>query len=142
MNVSNVMRRVQVCHPADSLREAAAKMNRAGLDAMPVVDRIGRLVGLLDRRCLAAADGMIPAPQVGTVMETCISCGRPSDSLSEIDATFNCLGLSHLPIIDEDGYLRGLVSASDLPWRRAEPKPSGARGAIGLRPQQPGYAAG
>lgn len=117
MNVSKLMKRaVPVCRPDDPLDRAAARMRATGIDALPVVDNAGRLVGLL-RRSLVPDDGDDASDTtVETAMQRRVSVCRPTDSLSDLDATINTLDVDCVPVVDSDGVLCGLVFAGDVWW--------------------------
>jgi CBS domain-containing protein len=117
MKISRIMKRtVHVCNPEETASAALSRMDRFDHDALPVVDRLGRLVGLVTREVISQAAGNVAEKiRVETVMQRRLSCCRPTDSLSDLVATMDCLHLPHVPIIDDRGYLRGVVSAADLP---------------------------
>ena len=92
-------------------------MDAGQTDVLPVVDADGHLVGLLTRAIVDAAQRPSRA-LVEDAMDRTVACCRPSDSLSDVDATIHQQAQKHVPIIDETGVLCGLVSTHDLSWLR------------------------
>lgn len=127
--------------PDATLAEAQALMERAGINGVPVVDGDGRLLGILtardlrfeedlDRRVaeVMTREGLITAP-VGT-------------SLAEAERILHRHRIEKLPVVDDDGRLRGLITFKDINKRRQYPLASkDAHGrlrvgaAIGARPK-------
>jgi IMP dehydrogenase len=106
--------------PDATLAEAQALMERFGINGVPVVDEDGRLVGILTARDLRfeedlgrrvaevmTRDGLITAP-VGT-------------SLAEAERILHRHRIEKLPVVDEGGRLRGLITFKDINKRRQYP---------------------
>jgi IMP dehydrogenase len=106
--------------PEATLRDTVALMTRFRISGVPVVDRGGKLVGIitnrdlqfehnLDQRLAEAmtSQNLVTAP-VGTTLE-------------EAERILGKHRIEKLPVIDETGALRGLITARDIHQRRAFP---------------------
>jgi len=106
--------------PDATLREANALMMRFKISGVPIVDREGRLVGIITNRDLQfernldrplhdamTKDGLVTAP-VGT-------------TLDEAERTLGQHRIEKLPVVDESGKLRGLITVKDIHKRRQFP---------------------
>ncbi len=106
--------------PGDSVREANALMNRFRISGVPIVDEDGKLVGIITNRDLQfernldrqlreamTRDRLVTAP-VGTTL----------DEAEEILARHR---IEKLPVVDETGTLRGLITVKDIHKRRQYP---------------------
>ena len=103
------------------LRAVLAKMEKFGVSGAPVVDEGGRLIGIVTNRDLqfetdldrpvgelmTGADRLVTAP-VGT-------------SLEEAVARLHARRIEKLPIVDENGVLRGLITVKDVRKRAQFP---------------------
>ena len=106
--------------PDATLREANALMMRFKISGVPVVDREGKLVGIITNRDLQfernfdqplrdvmTKDRLITAP-VGT-------------TLDEAEKTLGKHRVEKLPVVDEKGILKGLITVKDIHKRRQYP---------------------
>src|ERR671933_361875 len=106
--------------PDATLREAVALMQRFRISGVPVVDREGRLVGIITNRDLQferdldrplrdvmTRENLVTAP-VGTTME-------------EAERLLGRHRIEKLPVVDEHGTLRGLITVKDIHKRRQHP---------------------
>ncbi len=108
--------------PSATLAEAEALMGRYKFSGVPITDPDGRLVGILTNRdvrfCSTAdlarpvtefmtADGLVTAP-VGT-------------SLHDARAILQKHRIEKLPLVDEAGRLRGLITVKDILKRQEFP---------------------
>lgn len=122
MLVAHVVdRNVPTVHPEDDVLSAARRLLECRAGVLPVVAEDGRgarVVGLLrcrdaftitygranDADCLPVAAAMSPAGA------TC----RASDSLGLALRVLRRSGADAVPVVDNDGYLVGLLSFADL----------------------------
>ena len=93
---------------------------------MYVVDEGERLLGVLSLRELIVAD---PATPIGRVMHRELLRGRVDDSPDEVARLIAKYNLLSLPIVDDLGRLKGIVTVDDamdviLPddWKARLPK--------------------
>ena len=106
--------------PDATIREAVALMGKFRISGVPIVDRDGRLVGILTNRDLQfernldqplreamTSDGLVTAP-VGT-------------TLDEAERILGRHRIEKLPVVDESGTLRGLITVRDIHKRREFP---------------------
>jgi IMP dehydrogenase len=106
--------------PDATLREAVSLMSRFKISGVPVVDREGKLVGIITNRDLQfernldqllsnamTSQGLVTAP-VGT-------------TLDEAERILGKNRIEKLPVVDENGMLRGLITVKDIHKRREFP---------------------
>jgi len=108
---------VQSIGPDASVLDAALLMNDHKIGSLVVSDG-GRLVGIITERDLLVrivASRRDPAATlVRDVMTSELRCGRIDTSLDEARGVMMKRRIRHLPIVDEDDHLLGLVSIGDL----------------------------
>lgn len=123
---------VVVLHPDQSLGDAARELERAGISGAPVVEG-GRIVGMADLHDLFEAAGVsfdtaaTSGPwhryehlvahvdrTVGEVMHTRVITVPPEAPITEVAGVMRALGTSRVPVVDEDGALRGIVARDDV----------------------------
>jgi len=102
--------------PDQSIVEAAKRMSEHGISSLPILDQ-GKLVGILtdrDLRVKVLAGDIGPSQSVGAIM-TSHPITASKDTLTD-DAMLTMMRaqIHHLPIVDEDNALVGMVSAGDL----------------------------
>ncbi|MFL5382742.1 MAG: IMP dehydrogenase [Longimicrobiaceae bacterium] len=103
------------------LRNVLAKMEKYGVSGAPVVDDAGRLVGIVTNRDLqfetdlgrpvgelmTSGDRLVSAP-VGTMLEEAVK-------------VLHRHRIEKLPVVDENGILRGLITVKDVRKRAQFP---------------------
>jgi IMP dehydrogenase len=117
---SGMIRNPITLSPEATLREAVALMSRFKISGVPIVDTAGKLVGIITNRDLQferqldrplreamTADGLVTAP-LGTTLE-------------EAERIMGRRRIEKLPVVDEDGTLRGLITVKDIHKRRQFP---------------------
>ncbi len=93
--------------------DALELMSKYRISGIPVVDDSGRLCGILtnrDIRFLNAYD--IPIAEVMT-KENLVT-GRVGTTLEEAQSILRTRKIEKLPLVDEEGYLRGLITIKDI----------------------------
>ena len=105
------------CEPGETLRVVATRMLDHDCAAVPIV-RSGELVGIVTDRDIvsrAVARGWntaeIPA---AVVMSTPLVAVHPDDTFDSAIRMMTENHVHHLPVIDDDGRLVGIVAQSDL----------------------------
>ena len=106
--------------PNALLREAVALMKKFKISGVPIVDGEGKLVGIITNRDLQfernlqrpirevmTADGLVTAP-VGT-------------TLDEAERMLGEHRIEKLPVVDNGGHLKGLITVKDIHKRRDFP---------------------
>ncbi len=106
--------------PLASLRDAHRLMERFSISGVPIVEPDGTLVGIITNRdlqfesdldrpvaTLMTSEGLVTAP-VGTTLE-------------EAQAILHRHRIEKLPVVDDGGKLRGLITVKDISKRRQFP---------------------
>jgi CBS domain-containing protein len=104
-----------------TVHDAAVMMNENRIGALVVVDQ-QRVVGMFTERDVlrrvVAAEREPALTRVGEVMTTEIACGSPQTTIEEARQVMRDHRIRHLPIVDDDRQLLGLISIGDLnAWR-------------------------
>ena len=109
---------VRYCRPEDNLSTAASVMWSCDCGAVPVVDKMARLVGVVTDRdvCIALARYKMHAWEVPVceVMAGQRASCKPGDSVKEALRIMRENQLRRLPVVDDRGALRGIVSVNDI----------------------------
>jgi CBS domain-containing protein len=89
------------------------------ISGAPVVDPQGRFLGVFSERCslhvlLDAAYESLPTTQVGPFMDTDARTIGPETDLLSIAQVFLLTSARRLPVVDQQGILRGQVSRRDV----------------------------
>jgi IMP dehydrogenase len=103
-----------------SLRQALSLMSRFAISGVPIVEEDGRLVGIITNRDLQfetnldrpigevmTRDGLVTTP-VGTTLE-------------QAERVLHQHRIEKLPVVDEQGRLKGLITVKDIFKRRQYP---------------------
>lgn len=127
MNVEEVMtRNVQSCHPQDSLQRAAQLMWENDCGCIPVCsdDERARTIGVITDRdiCMNAYFQGRPLSQlrVEDVMARHVRGCRPDDSVEQAQTVMREGRIRRVPVMDEQGALRGMVCLADLVQAEAD----------------------
>lgn len=107
--------------PDNTLREAYTLMAQFSISGVPIVEGEGKLVGIVTNRDLQfetnlerpirevmTSEGLVTAP-VGTTLE-------------EAERILHRHRIEKLPVVDEGGWLRGLITVKDIFKRRQFPR--------------------
>lgn len=106
-----------VVEASDSLRTAAGSLWRENVGAAVVLGTAGRPLGILSERDVVAhaAHGEdLETVRVGDAMNTHLVAARTSDTAHDVAYQMLEHGIRHLPILDEEGRLVGMVSIRDI----------------------------
>ena len=112
--------------PDDPLMDAAAAMAQRGVRHLPVVDTMGRVVGILSDRDVRSAIGM-PSRALGETTLTAREASyrvidamtpeprtlRPDEPLAMAGAALIDDRIGALPVVDDDDLLVGIISYID-----------------------------
>jgi acetoin utilization protein AcuB len=111
---------VQTCTPDDQVGEVAGRMASFHLSCMPVVER-GDLVGLVSttdmlnaRAREAEEDAGGGGPTIGSVMTEAPATAHPDDYLLDAAARMQERGIRHLPVVDGNARVIGMLSDRDV----------------------------
>jgi len=121
VRVSEAMARApQTANPEDSLTEVAARLAAGTLDALPIVE-LGHLVGIVSITDVLAAEvraAMAPTPPSQATARTAMTSGpytiRPDANLYDAADLMSIHGIRHLPVLDDNGEVVGMISERDL----------------------------
>jgi WS/DGAT/MGAT family acyltransferase len=138
MRVADLMTAtVRTVSPATSLADAWGLMRRSRIRHLPVVDDIGRLIGLVTQRdLLGAAPSVVGEPDetarlrrlgwlaAHEVMETHLVVAAPDEPAASAGQRMMAAKIGCLPVIDDTGHLAGIVTEEDfLRWATAHMAP-------------------
>ena len=134
---------VVTLHPDQPIAGAADQLAEHGYGAMPVVDNDGRLVGLLRDEDLIVTEARVHVPTfinllgatiplpggmhhldeeihkiagstVGEVMDAECKTIAPDASIEDLATLMNQHDVTHVPVVDADGKVIGIVARGDL----------------------------
>ncbi len=134
---------VDVIGADTSVAAAADRMAELGVSSIPVVDRDRRLVGLLRDDDLIVTEARVHAPRfwnvlgatipfpgdmkhleeelrkvagatVGAVMQTTPVTSAPDDSLEDVATLMHESEVRHVPVVDADGKVVGIITRGDI----------------------------
>ena len=108
--------------PQASVLDAALLMNEHKIGALVVLDH-GKVAGIFTERDVlrrVVAERLDSATvKVGDAMTREVICCRPQTDLEEARGVFMKRRIRHLPVVEEDGQLHGMISIGDLnAWDR------------------------
>ena len=97
--------------------DAAVLMNQHRVGSL-VVEEDGHIVGMFTERdvlCRVVGEHRDPATTlVEDVMTTEVACARPETTIEEARSAMKNRRIRHLPVIDDEGHVHGLISIGDL----------------------------
>jgi len=103
--------------PTDSVLDALKRMADKGIGALLVMEN-GTIVGIVTERDYARKIALLGRTSAATlvrdVMTSDVLFVRPSQTSEECMALMTENRLRHLPVVDEDGRVIGLISIGDL----------------------------
>ena len=108
--------------PEATVREALSIMERFKISGVPVVDKDGKLVGILTNRDLRFVQPTDYDKPVHLFMtkENLITA-EEGISLEEATAIFQKYKIEKLPIVDKEGRIKGLITIKDIVKRMQYP---------------------
>ncbi|MFA9517270.1 CBS domain-containing protein [Halopenitus sp. H-Gu1] len=108
---------VMTVHPDTFVEEAASLLLDHGVGSLVVVDEDGRLEGILtstDFVAIVAASKPKAQTTVERYMSTDVTTASAHDQITEVADRMIDLGVHHIPVVDDDGSVIGIVSTTDL----------------------------
>ncbi len=125
--VGDVMtRKIVTVTEQDALENIEEGMRRLRFRHLPVVDRRGKLVGLLSHRDIlhassswlsereAEQNALIKQLPVGRIMQHEVLTVQPGDSLIEAGKLMWASKIGCLPVVDDEGTLLGILTEADF----------------------------
>jgi len=106
--------------PDRKVREALEIMSRYKISGIPIVDSDGKLVGILTNRDLRFSPD--PDAEVSKYMTNSNLITAPvGTTLEEAEKILQKYKIEKLPVVDRNGYLRGLITFKDIQKKKKYP---------------------
>ena len=99
--------------PEAPVREALAVMERYHISGVPITEDCGRLVGILTNRDLRFVDD-VEQPVSGVMTSEDLITTPTGTTLEEAQSILHRHRVEKLPVVDERGYLTGLITVKDI----------------------------
>ena len=99
--------------PDQKVREALAIMAQYHISGLPITDPDGRLLGILTNRDLRFETELDKRVSEAMTSEGLVTAGEGT-TLDEAKAILHEHRIEKLPVVDEEGYLRGLITIKDI----------------------------
>ncbi len=116
-------RDVVTARPDETVADAAERLTRHRIGAVPVLDEGGGLAGILSERDIVAGlarhGEAVTAMTVGELMSRPVRSCRPEDTIDAVMQVMTNRRVRHLPVV-EDGRIVGIVSIGDVVKLRLE----------------------
>lgn len=106
--------------PSASLREAVALMMRFKISGVPIVDTAGKLVGILTNRDLQF-ERVLDRPLHEVMTSANLVTAPVGTNLDEAERILAKHRIEKLPVVDDEGVLKGLITVKDIHKRRQYP---------------------
>jgi IMP dehydrogenase len=106
--------------PGDTVREATALMHRFRISGVPIVDEDDRLVGIITNRDLQF-ERNLDRPLREAMTKDGLITAREGTTLDEAESILAEHRIEKLPVVDEGGVLKGLITIKDIHKRRQYP---------------------
>lgn len=105
--------------PDATVREAVALMSRFRISGVPIVERGGNLVGIITNRDLQFERNL--DQPIAQAMSRDLVTAPVGTTLDEAERILGKHRIEKLPVVDERGVLRGLITVRDIHQRREFP---------------------
>jgi CBS domain-containing protein len=109
---------VKYCSPETNLQDAAKEMKEANVGALPVVDNKQKVIGLVTDRdialSLASEQTSLSATHVEDIISKQVHTVKAEDNLEDALEKMRTNQIGRLPVTDEEGKLKGIVSVHNL----------------------------
>ncbi|MBT3237210.1 MAG: CBS domain-containing protein [Rhodospirillaceae bacterium] len=128
MSIQNILERQKVdlitIRPEDTIETAAKILTTHNIGAIPVRDSEAKMVGVLSERDLvrgfATKGSSVMSLAVADLMTSKVTSCRSEDSVKDAMKKMSKLHIRHLPVIDDDGGVIGMISLRDVMELRLE----------------------
>ncbi len=107
--------------PEASLRDAHRLMRQFSISGVPIVERDGRLVGIVTNRDLQF-EMDLDRPIRDVMTKESLITAPVGTSLDVAERVLHDHKIEKLPVVDEDGFLKGLITVKDIFKRRQFPE--------------------
>ena len=109
-------------HAGATLHDAEALMNRFRFSGMPITDDAGRLVGILTNRDIRFCEpGDYDRPVSEFMTASGLVTAEVGTTLEQAKVLLQKHRIEKLPLVDADGFLRGLITVKDIQKRQDHP---------------------
>jgi len=106
--------------PERPIHEASALMARFKISGVPIVDEHGRLVGIITNRDLQFEENL-HRPITEAMTKEGLITAAVGTTLDEAEKILGKHRIEKLPVVDDDGVLKGLITVKDIFKRREFP---------------------
>src|SRR5581483_1842219 len=106
--------------PSDTVREATSLMHRFRISGVPIVDDDERLVGIITNRDLQF-ERNLDRPLREAMTSDRLVTAREGTTLDEAEQILARHRIEKLPVVDDTGVLKGLITIKDIHKRRQYP---------------------
>jgi IMP dehydrogenase len=106
--------------PDRSIREAATLMGRFRISGVPIVDDAGRLVGIITNRDLQF-ERNLDRPLHDAMTKDSLVTAPVGTTLEQAEQILGEHRIEKLPVVDERGVLKGLITVKDIIKRQQFP---------------------
>jgi IMP dehydrogenase len=117
---SGMIRNPITLGPDRPVREAVTLMSRFKISGVPIVDEAGRLIGIITNRDLQFERNLDQPLRDAMTREHLVTAPVGTD-LDEAERILAKHRIEKLPVVDENGVLRGLITVKDIFKRRQHP---------------------
>lgn len=108
---------VMTIHPSANVAGLIEELSSHGIGALVVSEDGASIAGIVSERDVVRAmvrgNSALDLP-VSSIMTTEVYCATPDNSVDELAALMTERRIRHVPIMDENGLLAGLVSIGDV----------------------------
>jgi CBS domain-containing protein len=115
--VSELVRRAPITvTPLATVEEAVKLMHREGVGSVVVVSPEGKVLGIFTERDLVKliGEGKPLTTRIGDVMTRDPVTVYEDDTVTKAAMLMTEKGIRHLPVVDREGRLKGVISARDV----------------------------
>ena len=101
-----------VCSPDLTKNECVKKMVQHHIDTLIVVDEDGRYIGIVNRKGLYST--VLPWTNAKDMVNENAITASPYESILELLQYIEETDVTNIPVVDNNGYLKGLITSSSL----------------------------
>lgn len=101
-----------VCSPDLTKNECIKKMVQHHIDTLIVVDEDGRYIGIVNRKGLYST--VLPWTNAKDMVNENAITASPDESILELLQYIEETDVTNIPVVDNNGYLKGLITSSSL----------------------------
>jgi len=132
MRVEQLMtKNVRACYADDKLADAANAMWDGDIGCLPVVDCEGRVISVITDRDIAMCAHFSGRPlrhlEVSEAMSKRLVTVHGADDVGFLDDAMRRAQVHRVPVVDEAGLLKGIVTLNDLAHHRHGTRTSSRR---------------